>query len=114
MKPPVLTLVIEGKKRRFKAQKVIATSVFLQSLELDRALTEHGSRLDQVKKSLPYICAVFGHRFTEEDLEKNIPFMDILPLAIKCVEYTAQLIGAELPKDKPVGEVIPFAVKRNS
>ncbi|MEK4023515.1 phage tail assembly chaperone G [Sporosarcina sp. FSL W7-1283] len=112
MKRMKLELQIDGKKKVFRPKNSITIDVVNRSLELEQVLLKSSDPFEKIQACIPYICAVFGHKFTAQDLERNIEFTDILPLTKEVIFYVTAYAKLQLPTEDPKGQVVPFDLHR--
>ncbi len=114
MKPIVLTLEIAGKKKRFKATKEVTTAILMKSLELEDALKYEIKAIPKLYACSSYICSVFGNKFSEEDLQRNVTYTRIVPLAHEVMDYVVEIAELKISVDSTKGEVVPFETRKKS
>lgn len=114
MKPITITLEIAGKKKRYKAKKEVDISIVLNSIGLEEVLKQPTDEVAKIRACSTYICSVFGHKFTEIDLERNIEYTEIIPLTHRVMEYVICVAELKASTIEPKGEVIPFARRKKS
>lgn len=103
MKKLSIRLNINGKEKRFTAPRMVTGSVLKKTLELNENFDKRRDPEYIFNEHYPFICSVFGHQFTVEQLEKGYDVREILPMAIKAIDHVIE----EMELD-PLGEVIPF------
>lgn len=114
MKRFALTLKLDNKKKHFKPLKEVTIDVLNHSIQLENMLKAKVDRYQALNQCLQYVCAVFGHRFTLQDLERNVEVDEIIPLTMKTIEYVTATAGLKLPEFHPRGEVVPFVQRPQS
>lgn len=82
-----ITFNIKGKRKKFKAPKSISSSVFKQTLELEKDLQAFRDEAIIFKKCFPLICEVFGNQFTPEQLEKGLDIRKVVHVTNEVVDY---------------------------
>ncbi|PLR79700.1 hypothetical protein CVD25_06500 [Bacillus canaveralius] len=87
MKNLKIHLIIDGKKKKFKAPKFISGSVFQKTMELERVLDNIQDYNIVFEKLYPLICDVFGNQFTPEQLRKGVDIREIIPLANSVTDH---------------------------
>ena len=103
MKKLTIRLHIDGKEKRFTAPRMVTGSVFQKTLQIDENFDKRRDPEYMFQELYPFICGVFGHQFTEEQLKNGFDVREIYPLTVKAINHV--IVEMELD---PLGEVIPF------
>ena len=103
MKKLTIRLHVDGKEKRFTAPKMVTGSVFQKTLQLEENFDKRRDPAYMFQELYPFICGVFGHQFTEEQLKNGFDVREILPMTDKALNHV--IVEMELD---PLGEVIPF------
>lgn len=106
MKKLTIRLNINGKEKKFTAPKMVTGSVLQKTLKLSNDFDERRDPEYLFNEHYPFICAVFGHQFTLEELENGFDYREVLPMASKAIDHVIE----EMDLD-PRGEVLPFAAR---
>ncbi|WP_203332636.1 phage tail assembly chaperone G [Planococcus beigongshangi] len=103
MKKLTIRLNISGKEKRFTAPKMVTGAVFQKTLKLEKDFDKRRDPEYLFNEYYPFLCAIFGHQFTEEQLKDGYDIREILPMASRAIDHVIEEMELN-----PKGEVLPF------